>query len=106
MRVGGRLQNCNFNYDKNHPILLHSNHRLTELLFEYEHRRLFHAGPQMILSSIRYTYCPIRGRNLVRKCYIKGIRCCRMKGDTITPTIGYLPQQRLLKRFVRAEVLG
>ncbi|XP_046965871.1 uncharacterized protein LOC124534205 [Vanessa cardui] len=53
MRVGGRLQNSNYQYDKKHPILLHSNHRFT----------------------------------------------VRFRGETVTPTMGYLPQQRLLGGF-------
>lgn len=36
-----------------HPILIQSTHMFTKLLFDYEYRRLFHAGPQLLLASIR-----------------------------------------------------
>uniref|UniRef100_A0A2A4JM97 Uncharacterized protein n=1 Tax=Heliothis virescens TaxID=7102 RepID=A0A2A4JM97_HELVI len=95
MRVNGRLQYSDLPYDTKCPILLQSNHHFTKLLFEYEHKRLFHAGPQLLLASIRDSYWPIRGRNLARSCYRKCVRCCRLKGQTVTPVMGNLPPQRL-----------
>ncbi|XP_063824326.1 uncharacterized protein LOC135073976 [Ostrinia nubilalis] len=54
-----------------------------------------HAGPQLLLATIRETYWPIGGRNLARKCYRQCVRCNRMKGKTFNPLMGNLPQQRL-----------
>ncbi|XP_022820494.1 uncharacterized protein LOC111352289 isoform X2 [Spodoptera litura] len=95
MRVGGRLENSTFTYSKKHPILLQSTHPFTVLLFEFEHEKLMHAGPQLLLASIREAYWPIGGRNLARACYRRCIRCSRMKGRVIAPIMGNLPQQRL-----------
>lgn len=66
MRVGGRLENSDYCYDKKHPILLQSAHRFTKLLFIHEHKRLMHAGPQLLLASIKERYWPIGGRNLAK----------------------------------------
>lgn len=99
MRVGGRLANSDYLYEKKYPILLQSAHRFTKLLFEFEHRRLLHAGPQLLLSSIRERYWPIRGRNLARHCCRLCVKCWRMKGQTPSPIMGDLPQQRLLAGF-------
>lgn len=106
MRVRGRLQNSDLPYDKKCPILLQSSHHFTKLLFEYEHKRLFHAGPQLLLASIRDTYWPIRGRNLARLCYRRCVRCCRLKGQTVTPIMGNLPRQRLLAGGFPFENIG
>ena len=95
MRVGGRLENSYFSYNKKHPIILQSTHIFTKLLFNFEHKRLMHAGPQLLLASIRESYWPIGGRNLAKACYHNCVRCCRMKGNVVTPLMGNLPQQRL-----------
>ncbi|VEN38782.1 unnamed protein product [Callosobruchus maculatus] len=53
LRVGGRLRDSTFSYDKKYPIILHAKHNFTKLLFEYKHRMLMHPGPQLLLASIR-----------------------------------------------------
>ncbi|CAG9109947.1 unnamed protein product [Plutella xylostella] len=106
MRVGGRLDNSNFSYDKRHPILLQSTHLFTQLLFTYQHKRLMHAGPQLLLACIRETYWPIGGRNLAKACYHKCVLCQRMKGKIVTPLMGNLPQQRLLPGGFPFESVG
>lgn len=52
IRVGRRLKNSNLSFTKKHPILLSPKHHITNLLFENEHVRLLHAGPQSMLNSI------------------------------------------------------
>jgi hypothetical protein len=67
LRVGGRLSNSQYDFHKKHPAILPHNHRLTKLILEHEHRALFHAGPQLLLSQIRNRFWPISGRNLVKQ---------------------------------------
>ncbi|XP_033212150.1 uncharacterized protein LOC117169753 [Belonocnema kinseyi] len=95
LRVGGRLSNSNFKEDKKYPILIHSHHTFTKLLFQHEHVKLFHAPPQLLLSSIRETFWPIGGRNLARKTVHDCIRCSRMQPKSITPRMGNLPSTRI-----------
>lgn len=45
--------------------------------------------------NMYHSYWPIRGRNLARSCYRRCVRCCRLKGQTVTPIMGNLPRQRL-----------
>ncbi|KAJ8932267.1 hypothetical protein NQ318_003045 [Aromia moschata] len=52
---------------KKHPAVLSAKHSLTILVFSFEHIRLHHAGPQLLLASIREKYWPLRGRNLRNK---------------------------------------
>lgn len=106
MRVGGRLENSNFSYSKKHPVILQSTHVFTKLLFNYEHKKLMHAGPQLLLASIRESYWPIGGRNLAKSCYRNCVRCCRMKGAVVVPLMGNLPQQRLLPGGYPFESVG
>ncbi|XP_066258014.1 uncharacterized protein [Euwallacea similis] len=43
VRIGGRLRNSPYHYDKKHPLLLSLKHRLSRMLCEHEHKRLMHA---------------------------------------------------------------
>ncbi|XP_061720563.1 uncharacterized protein LOC133527531 [Cydia pomonella] len=81
--VGGRLCNStSFDYNKKHPVLLCSKHKLTVLLFKYEHKRLLHAGPQLLLSTLRECWWPLGARNLARKIVRECVTCIRMKDPT------------------------
>lgn len=104
MRVGGRLDNSDFSENKKHPILIQSTHRFTKLLFDFEHKRLFHAGPQLLLASIREKFWPIGGKKLAKLCYHMCHLCTRMKGKVVTPLMGNLPKQRLSADYPFANV--
>lgn len=95
IRVGGRLSNSYYDYDTKHPIILHASHHVTKLLFEYYHKVLLHAGPQLLLATIRHKYWPIGGRNLARKTVHNCITCCRFAGKIVQPIMGNLPEQRV-----------
>ncbi|XP_069363471.1 uncharacterized protein [Maniola hyperantus] len=53
LRVGGRLDYSEFDYNKKHPILLSSKHHYTLLLFRHEHKSLLHAAPQALLFHLQ-----------------------------------------------------
>lgn len=99
MRVGGRLSNANYSYDTKHPIILHSKHHITQLIVEYYHKVLMHAGPQLLLSTLRHKFWIIGGRNLARKVTHNCITCCRFSGKTVQPLMGNLPKERLHLEF-------
>ncbi|XP_049868956.1 uncharacterized protein LOC126368838 [Pectinophora gossypiella] len=106
MRVGGRLHHSHFSFEKKHPIVIQSSHQFTKLLFNFEHRKLFHAGPQLLLATIRETYWPIGGRNLAKAVFHRCVRCSRVKGQTVAPLMGNLPQQRLVPGGYPFENVG
>lgn len=70
LRVGGRLQYAQYAFDKKHPAILPPKHHLSLLLIKHEHVRLLHAGPQLLLSSLRERFWPIRGRSKILPAYI------------------------------------
>lgn len=104
IRVGGRLAQSPFNYDRKFPILLHPAHHITQIIFSTYHITLLHAGPQLLLSHIRQAFWPISGRNLARKTTQSCVTCKRFKGKIITPIMGQLPEQRLHANFVFSDV--
>lgn len=96
IRVGGRLQNSEtFSYNKKHPVLLSSRHIFAQLLFRYEHKRLLHAGPQLLLATIRDNWWVLKGRDLARQTVHKCISCTRQRGKTLSIKMGNLPLERL-----------
>lgn len=50
IRVGGRLRNSPYNFNKKHPILPSPKHHLTLLIIREAHLFQLHYGPQMLLS--------------------------------------------------------
>ncbi|XP_025995265.1 uncharacterized protein LOC113004887 [Solenopsis invicta] len=67
LRVGGRLQETPWTFERKHPILLSGQCKITRLLIEREHRVLLHASQQLLLSVIRQSYWPLNARsNIVR----------------------------------------
>ncbi|RVE43224.1 hypothetical protein evm_012104, partial [Chilo suppressalis] len=95
IRVGGSIDNSKFSYDKKHPMLLDVKHRLSVLIFEHEHRRLMHAGPQLLLAAVREQFWVTNGRNLARSIPHKCGICKRFRAKTLQPLMGNLPNQRL-----------
>ncbi|CAK1588736.1 unnamed protein product [Parnassius mnemosyne] len=106
MSVGGRLGNALFTYEKKHPIMLQSTNRFTKLLFKYMHVKLLHAGPRLLLASIREMYWPIGGLKLAKYCYRQCYLCCRYKGRVINPLMGNLPQGRVTPGGFPFESVG
>ncbi|XP_050301535.1 uncharacterized protein LOC126739769 [Anthonomus grandis grandis] len=105
LRVGGRLRHADFSFNKRHPMLISPKHPIAKLICDYEHKRLMHAGPQLLLASIRNKYWPVSGRNLVRATVKKCLRCCRFSPQAIRPIMGDLPADRLNSRSV-FEIVG
>jgi len=95
LRVGGRIQNSFAVSDKKHPILLPHDSRFTRLLFEQEHRKSLHAGPQATLYAIRERYWPIRGKQTARKVVHECVTCFRNKPKSSLQSMGQLPEDRV-----------
>ncbi|XP_018405677.1 PREDICTED: uncharacterized protein LOC108782025 [Cyphomyrmex costatus] len=95
LRIGGRLGHSDFPLNKRQPMILSSKHHLTKLLFESEHKRLLHIGPQALLAQMKEQYWTISGRNLARQVVQRCIRCFRNKPRTITPQMADLHRDRV-----------
>nr|CAI5862749.1 unnamed protein product [Callosobruchus analis] len=95
IRVGGRLQNSDYPYDKKHPYILPKNHHLSVSIARTEHLRLKHIGPQGLLASIRERFWPIGGKGLVRKAVRDCIPCFRFSLSQEKYLMGSLPKARI-----------
>nr|CAH7726126.1 unnamed protein product [Callosobruchus chinensis] len=94
IRVGGRLKNAPYETVRKHPILLHAGHHITKLLFEHEHRRLLHVGPNSLYAIIRDKFWVVRGRNLARQVTKQCHKCLRFSPVLSKPMMGHLPRDR------------
>lgn len=97
IRVGGRINNANYNFDKTHPILLPEKHPLTMLLLTSEHLKLFHCGPQMLLASIREKFWPLSGRNAAKQVVRNCIVCFKCQPVPTNQIMGSLPKDRITR---------
>lgn len=95
IRVGGRLSNSLYAYDKKHPLILHHKHNWTKLIMRNEHERLFHAGPQLLLASVRERVWPTHGKSLAKRVVHECVACFRANPKPTTPIMGNLPKDRV-----------
>ncbi|XP_072400667.1 uncharacterized protein [Diabrotica undecimpunctata] len=75
IRVGGRLKHSKFDFHKKYPAIIPGKHVLSKLIVKQEHLRLLHAGPQLLLASIRERFWPTSGRNLIKQVVRQCLRC-------------------------------
>ncbi|XP_062557949.1 uncharacterized protein LOC134222816 [Armigeres subalbatus] len=95
LRVGGRLENAHAPEASKHPIILSSKHPLSRLLCDHYHKALLHAGPQLMLSTLRQKYWILGGRDLTRSTYHQCVKCFRTKPQLIQQSTADLPTSRV-----------
>ncbi|GFQ72714.1 uncharacterized protein TNCT_97141 [Trichonephila clavata] len=92
VRVGGRLQNSQLRFNSNHPIILPSQHTISELLIE-QHIAHLHSRPTLLAHVLRQTHWIVEDRKLINKCIRKCLKCNKFKITTTTPQLmGNLPK--------------
>jgi len=96
IRVGGRLFNAYIEYDAKHPVVIPSKNAVTKLIFEYEHRRLLHIGPQALLAHVSRKYWSLRGRAIARQTVHQCVQCFRAKPSFSSPLMAPLPRERVI----------
>ncbi|XP_059608070.1 uncharacterized protein LOC132255915 [Phlebotomus argentipes] len=93
IRVGGRLAQSPANYDARHPILL-PKCRLATIIATHTHKNNMHAGPQLLLATLRQKYWPLGGRNLTRNVARSCVVCWKTKPIRQEQRMGDLPTSR------------
>lgn len=95
LRVGGRLNNAEINFDQKHPMLLPSKTHFTRILIQYEHMKLCHAGAQTVLSNIKLRFWPINALREIKHIIKNCVTCHRFKAETSKQIMGSLPRDRV-----------
>ncbi|XP_055584679.1 uncharacterized protein LOC129737541 [Uranotaenia lowii] len=97
IRVGGRLRNADVAQSVKHPAVLSAKHPLARLITEHYHRTLLHAGPQLMIATIRQRYWIHGGRNLARQTYHGCMKCFRQKPTLVEQSSADLPKSRVIQ---------
>ncbi|XP_053691129.1 uncharacterized protein LOC128739658 [Sabethes cyaneus] len=95
LRVGGRLENADITTDRKHPILLDKNHPLTTMIMRRYHFEHLHAGPQLLVASVRERFWPLSAKSLARSIVHKCITCFRSKPTVHEQLMADLPAERV-----------
>lgn len=95
LRVGGRLQNAEVNFDKKHQIILPSKDKVTYLILEHFHKKYFHIGQQALLYHMRQKFWPIGGRGLARKVVHNCVTCVKNRPVIVEQLMGHPPPERV-----------
>ncbi|GFY37379.1 integrase catalytic domain-containing protein [Trichonephila inaurata madagascariensis] len=93
---GGRLQNSQLQFNYKHPIILPSQHTISELLIKEQHIAHLHAGPTLLAHVLRQSYWIVGSGKLINKCIRKCLKWNKFKISTTTPQLmGNLPKHRV-----------
>ncbi|XP_038117200.1 uncharacterized protein LOC119769297 [Culex quinquefasciatus] len=95
IRVGGRLQHSDEPEDAKHPAVLPARHRFTRLILHYYHLGLLHAGPQLLLGTVRLRFWPLGGRSVARTIVHQCKTCFKAKPTPVRQFMGDLPAVRV-----------
>ncbi|XP_055603757.1 uncharacterized protein LOC129751989 [Uranotaenia lowii] len=104
MRVGGRLRHAAMSEDRRHPFILHPKHPLTKTIMRHYHLKNFHAGQQLLVSTVRERFWPIHIDSLARKVIFECVSCFRNKPKVQQQLMADLPPERVNPDFVFNKV--
>ena len=100
LRVGGREHHSSRLYDIQHPLILHAKHLFTKRLIVSEHKRLLHAGPTLLSTSLHRRFHLVRGRNAIRSVTRACVTCRRNFPRLQSQLMGQLPAKRITPDLV------
>lgn len=97
LRVGGRLHNSPFSFDKKHPALLHKNSKLTTSIIENIHLKYLHAGVQTVQYFLYQNFWILSAKRTIQSVLSRCVKCFRVKPKTFAPFMGNLPKERIIQ---------
>lgn len=95
IRVGGRLENSELDFDSRHQVLLPRQGHIVELLVTHYHVTNFHTGPNLLVSLLRQRYWILSARRIARHITFNCNICFRAKPRPVFPMMADLPRSRV-----------
>ncbi|XP_055589224.1 uncharacterized protein LOC129741507 [Uranotaenia lowii] len=95
IRIGGRLRHASISDNRKHPYILDHRHPFTETVMTYYHRKLFHAGQQLLIAAVRDQFWPTHIGTLARSVIFKCVPCFRVKPKIQEQIMADLPVERV-----------
>ncbi|XP_055588728.1 uncharacterized protein LOC129741053 [Uranotaenia lowii] len=102
--VGGRLENAAISETRKHPFILDYKHPLTRSVMSYYHQKLFHAGQQLLIATVRQKFWPIHAGSLARSVIHNCVRCFRARPKIQEQLMADLPPERVTQNPVFQRV--
>ena len=85
-----REQNSKRSFSIQHPVILHGIDYLTTLIIRFEHIRLMHSGPTLLIASLSRCYYILGYRRVVRSITRGCITCRRISARPHPHMLGQL----------------
>ncbi|XP_058797385.1 uncharacterized protein LOC131667724 [Phymastichus coffea] len=104
VRVGGRLKNSNLQFNQKYPILLPSNHHVSDLIIHEAHHRNLHGGVQSTLYRIRERFWILNGRNQMRHVLRRCVPRLRQRPKFSHAKMADLPESRAVHIEVASDL--
>lgn len=95
LRVGGRLQKSELDYDTKHPILISHKCHLSRLIIAEAHEKTLHGGPLLMINYVRGKYWITNLKNQVKYHKRNCVICVRHSSTNVHPMMGQLPAERV-----------
>ncbi|XP_014216313.1 uncharacterized protein LOC106645067 [Copidosoma floridanum] len=95
LRVGGRLAASILDDQIKNPLILAQHDYFTNLIIRSIHEVTLHGGVQLTLTTLRAKYWIINGRQCVRSCVNRCLKCRRVQASNLTQQMGDLPAERV-----------
>lgn len=94
LRIGGRLANSTFNYNKIHPIIIPYGCHLMRLIIKEVHLKTYHGGNQLTLAKIRHEFRIISAKRALKTFINHCITCHRFRAKSAQQLMGQLTAGR------------
>ncbi|XP_057337711.1 uncharacterized protein LOC130675843 [Microplitis mediator] len=104
LRVAGRLKHAPISFTEKHPILLPSNHQVTDLIIRDIHKNSHHSGIQSTLSNLRHRFWILDGKNQVRRIVRRCVECIRHRPTLLHGKMADLPSARVTESAAFSHV--
>lgn len=95
LRVGGRLDRSDLDYEAKHPAIIPNGSKLAWLLIDYAHRQTKHGGSQVMMQHIRQLYWIPKLRSGLRSFVHKCVVCVRLNARLENQLMAELPGERV-----------
>lgn len=95
--VGGRLQHSNMSFNEQHPVILPSNHRLSQMFIQRSHEQVMHSGLRDTLVQLREGYWIPRARQMAKTIIAACPICKRYKVKAMQQITAPLPRDRIVE---------
>ena len=94
LRVKGRLDQADMQYESKHPIIIPPGH-VAKLIIQFQHTLLKHAGVSTLMSTLRNTYWIIGLRKMAKSVCRMCVPCRRHDSKPCTQPAAPLPELRV-----------